>query len=64
MAKAIMMEEFHLSVFAPRQLPSSEYDGIHQTITNANFRAKLRRAVRAVFRQYPSLTKVKITITR
>jgi hypothetical protein len=58
------MDEFHLSVFAPRGLRAAEYDALRRTLDGAGFRTKLERAVRGVFRRFPSLGKVKITITR
>jgi hypothetical protein len=64
MAKAILMDEFHLTVFVPRGLRAAEYDAVRRTLDGVGFRAKLGRAARGVFRQYPSLSKVKITITR
>jgi len=64
MAKAILMEEFHLTVFAPRGLRESTYDAIRRTLDYRRFQADLSRAVRDVVRQHPSLAKVRITVTR
>ena len=41
-----MMEEFHLTVFAPRGLPALEYDTMRQTLDDPHFHAELDRAVR------------------
>jgi hypothetical protein len=62
-ARAILMDEFHLSVFARRGLRAAEYDALRRTLDGAGFRAKLGRAVRGVFRRYPPF-KAKIRITR
>jgi hypothetical protein len=64
MATAMLMGAFYLSVFAPRGLRAAEYDALRRTLDGAGFRAKLGRAVRGVFRRYPSLNKAKIRITR
>jgi hypothetical protein len=64
MAKFIFLDEFHVTVLAPRGFPAAEYNWIRQTLDKVRFRVRLGRAVRTVFRQYPSLAKVKVTITR
>ena len=64
MAKAILIDEFHLTVFAPRGLRDSAYDAIRRTLDERRFQADLRRVVRGVVRQYPALGKVRISVTR
>lgn len=64
MAKAILMDEFHVTVFARQGLPEATYTAIRETLDDARFHADLRRAVRDVFRRHPSLRKVRITISR
>ena len=63
MSKAIMMDEFHVGLFVPQGLRAAEYAAIRRTLNGVRFRAQLRRAVRDVCRRYPSLHKVKITVT-
>ena len=63
MATAIPMREFHLTIFAPRGLRAAEYDALRRTLDGAGLRAKLGRVVRGVLRR-PSLSKVRVTITR
>jgi hypothetical protein len=63
-AKGILLEEFHLTVFAPHGLPEEEYDAMHQALDDPRFRDELRRAVRGVVRRRPALAKVKVAITR
>ncbi len=64
MAKGILMEELHASVYAARGLPTIEYDAMRQALTDAGFLAALRRAVRRVFRRHPPLDKVRVRLTR
>ena len=64
MAKAVLMDEFHFTVFAPTDLRTAEYTAIRRTLDGARFRAKLARALRDVIRPYPQLNRVRITITR
>jgi hypothetical protein len=58
------MEEFHLTVFAPRGLPQSEHDAIRQTLDDPRFHAQLCRAVRRVARRHPALSKAKVRLSR
>jgi hypothetical protein len=55
MSRDLLIEELHISVYVPRGLPEAEYEAIRQTLDDARFQARLRRAVRHVVRQYPSL---------
>jgi hypothetical protein len=63
-AKGILLEEFHVSVYAPRGLPPQEDDAMRQTLTDAGFLAALRRAVRRVFRRHPPPDQVRVKLTR
>jgi hypothetical protein len=64
MPKGILMDELHVSVSAPRGLPSTAYGAIHRALHARRFRAELRRAVRAVFRRQPSLRQVMVVVSR
>lgn len=64
MAKFIVLEEFHLTVVAPRGLPSTEYDAIVRTVNSTPFMTRLRQAVRRAFRREPSLNKAKVRLSR
>jgi len=59
-----MIDEFHLTVTAPRGLAESEYLAIRQTLDNPRFQAALRRAVRTVFRQYLPLLQASVRLSR
>ena len=64
MAKGILMEELHVTAYAPRGLPAAEYDAMRQVLTDAGFLTVLRRAVRRVFRRHPPLDQVRVRLTR
>ena len=64
MAKLILMEEFHLTLFAPRELSEPEYDAIRQALDEAAFQADLARAVRKLMLSCPALSKVRVKISR
>ena len=63
MAKRILIEQFHLTVFAPRQLPEDEYEAMHHTLTRQRLRARLQHAMRKVCRRYHTLSKVKVKVS-
>jgi hypothetical protein len=60
----LLIEEFHLSVYVPEGLRPAEYAAIRRTLDAARFRARLKRALRDVFRRYASLAKARVTLTR
>jgi hypothetical protein len=64
MARMILIEEFHLTVSAPRGLGEPQYRGMRRTLDGKPFRTALFRAVRAVFQEYPSLRKSMFRISR
>lgn len=64
MSKSILMEEFHLTVFAPAGLRPEAYRAICRTLDDARFRAALRRAIHSVLGKYSSLSKVRSHLTR
>jgi hypothetical protein len=64
MAKNILLEEFHLTVVAPRGLPPAEYDAMRQAVTSAQFIIRLRHAVRRVFRREAALSRAKVRLSR
>ncbi len=64
MAKPILLEQFHLTVFAPPGLPEAEYDRMSQAVRDPGFRADLRRAARAAVRRVPALRKTRVTLSR
>ena len=63
MAKRILIDVFHLSVLAPRQLPEADYEAMHQTLIRRRFRVGLQRALRRVCRRYQTLSKVKVKVS-
>ena len=64
MPRKILMDEFHVSVTAPRGLPKAEYAAIHRTLTSRRFQKRLREGVGNVFRRHPSLRKTRLAISR
>jgi hypothetical protein len=63
-AKAILMDEFHITVYALHGLAPPEYDAIRQVLDASRFKVALRRAVRTVLRQYLPWDKLRVTVTQ
>ena len=63
MAKRILIEEFHLRVYAPRQLPEAEYEAMHQILIRRRFRVRLLRAMQKVCERYQTLSKIRLKIS-
>jgi hypothetical protein len=64
MSKSILIEEFHVSVFVPRNLPDAECVRIRRTLNGKSFGDRLRPAIQGVVRRYPVLSKIRITLTQ
>ncbi len=64
MARRLLLDEFHVTFFAPRRLTAGEVDAIRRTLDNAGFRAALRRAVRQSVRQFPLLNQLRMRLSR
>jgi hypothetical protein len=64
MARAVKMDQFHLTIYVPQGLAPAEYDAIRRTLDDARFHAVLRRAVRKVVRAHPALAHVRVALSR
>ena len=64
MANFILMEELHLSIYAPSGLLDADLDAIHRAVSRRRLRVRLRRVVRRVLRHHPALQRVRLTVTR
>jgi hypothetical protein len=64
MTRAMLIEEFHLTVYVPEGLRPAEYAAIRRTLDSARFRARLSKAARDVFAKYASLGSLRVTFTR
>jgi len=63
----VVIDEIHLTVRVPNDLPETEAEVIRRTLTGEVFMTRLRRAVRAALRAFPAfpeLTIVRVSLTR
>ena len=64
MRKTVLLDEWHLSVRIPADLPDPAVTRIRRALNAKSFATALRRAVRAVVRERPPLRPVRVTLTR
>jgi hypothetical protein len=64
MARFILVEEIHLSIYVPHGLPAAEDQAIRATLIDTRFHAELRRAIRKVVRHHPALRVVRVKLSR
>ena len=62
MPDSIVIEDYHLTVIAPNDLPKQEYTAIIRTLRGKSFLIRLNTAVAEVLRRYPSLKNVTFCI--
>lgn len=64
MPRRVVIEEFHLTLYVPRDLPPAECRAVRRTLTGAGFRSRLRQAVEQVARRYRSLHRATAALSR
>ena len=64
MAKSVVIDELHLTIRVPSDLPDDEAEAIRRTLEGDDFMNQLRRAIRAVVRAFPELIAVRVSLTR
>jgi hypothetical protein len=64
MARFILMDELHLTVYAPCGLPEADYDTITRALSGGHLRRQLLRSIQRVLRRHSALQKVRLTLTR
>lgn len=63
MAK-VVLDEFHLTLLVARHLAEAETITIRRTLGSRRFRRTLLRAARTAVRHFPSLSRVRVRLSR
>ena len=63
MTQMLIMDQYHLTVLAPRDLTKPHRRRISKLLNRARFRQELARAVRAVFANHPELSQVRVWLS-
>ncbi len=64
MGKTVVIDELHLTVRVPNDMPQDRVDAVRETLAGAEFTDRLRRAVRAAVGAHPELSAVRVSLTR
>lgn len=64
MSKTVVIDELHLTVRVPADLPDADAEAVRTVLAGAEFMGRLRRAVRAAVRSFPDLVIARVSLTR
>ena len=64
MGKVVLIEEFQLGFYMPKDSAGSGVVEARQALNSRQFRARLRRALRVVLGRFRTLHAVRVRITR
>ena len=62
--KRMLVEEFHVRLHVPHDLPRRAVNGVLRVLNGRPFQAALARAVRELARRFPPLETVGVRVTR
>lgn len=62
MSRQVLMDEFLLRLFVPRNLPVEDGKAARRELSSRRFRARLKEAVEAALRESPALQSVQVRI--
>ncbi|MBP3957838.1 hypothetical protein J8F10_21505 [Gemmata sp. G18] len=64
MAKTVTIDELHLTVSIPHDLPDARREEIRQTLASDDFMDRLRATVRAATQAFPELAAARVSLSR
>ena len=64
MNRTVIIEQFHVTVRVPANMPDRAVVIIRTTLAGAGFVTRLRRTIRAAIRADPTLAPVRISLSR
>jgi hypothetical protein len=53
----VLIDQLHIDVYVPRDLPRGEARAIARTLNSRSFRSRLRASIQGVMRRFPALKK-------
>jgi hypothetical protein len=59
----VLIDQLHIDVYVPRDLPFGEARAIARMLNNKSFRTRLRASIRGVVQRYPTLKKTTIRLS-
>lgn len=64
MSKRLMIDQFHLSVYLPKNLPRSAATSASRVLETRKVRTALRQVIKRVLRSFPPLSNASIRLSR
>ncbi len=64
MAETNLIDELHLTVRVPDDLPQEKLAAIRRSLAGDEFQERLRQALLDVFRAFPELTPCRVSLAR
>ncbi len=64
MATTVVIDELHLTISIPDDLPDARREEVRQTLAGDDFMDQLRQAVRTATEAFPELAAVRVSLTR
>jgi hypothetical protein len=63
-AKTVVVDELHLTVRMPVDLPAGEAEAVRRTLAEPAFVDRLRAAIVAAVQEFPALAPVAVAVSR
>jgi hypothetical protein len=63
-ARRVLLDEFHLSILAPRKLEAVELRTVRRLLRSREFQGRMRRALETLLRSYPAARRLRIRVSR
>ena len=64
MAKFILMDEYHITVQVPADLPPAGFVAVRAALDDHRFARRLRHAVRTAFHRQQALTPTRVRVSK
>jgi hypothetical protein len=64
MAKRVVIDELHLTIRVPNDLPDDRAEAIRRVLNGEDFIGRMRRSVRALLLTFTELAGVTVTVSR
>jgi len=64
MEETVLMDELHVRIFVPADLPGADADAVRRLVAGDEFSARFRQAALTVIESFPALAPARLTVTR
>lgn len=64
MSLSVVIDELHVVLLVPKRLSENEARAVRRTLRRSRFSARLQGAIEQLIARFPSLSQVRITVSR